>query len=126
MATMNNNENYEIRWEVIDPQGRHVVLKQTTYEKHIVADHTQEDAIFRRKIELQAQKAIINPQLIIAKEQRHEYHSLARVPFEENIDKLKHINVIVDADRDPNEVVTFIASSNVRGTLEAGSIIYEN
>lgn len=123
---MSNNENYKIRWNVTDPQGRQVILKQSTYEKHIIDDHKPEDSAFRRKIELQAKKTITNPQLIIAKEQRHEYHRLARVSFKEDIEKLKHINVIVDADRDPNEVVTFIASSNVHGTLETGSIIYEN
>lgn len=123
---MSNNEGYDIRWKAIDPQGRQVVLKQSTYEKHIIADHMKEDASFRLKIEVQAKKAISNPQMIVAKEQRHEYHRIARVPFEENIEKLKHINVIVDADRDPNEVVTFIASSNLRGTVETGSVIYEN
>ena len=123
---MSNNESNEIRWEVANPQGRPVILKQSTYENHIISDHRPEDAAFRLKIELQAQKAISNPQFIIAKEKRHEYHRIVRVPFEENKEKLKHMKVIVDADRDPNEVVTFIAPSNLRCTLETGSVIYEN
>lgn len=123
---MSDNENYNIRWKETDPQGRTVILKQSTYEKHIIADHEQKDASFRRKIEFQVRKTITNPQLIVAKKQRHEYHKIARIPYEEDKEKLKHINVIVDADRDPNEVVTFIASSSVRGTLETGSIIYES
>lgn len=123
---MSDGNDYKIRWEVTNPLGERVVLKQSTYEKHIVNDHSPRDAMYRQKIELQAQKAIINPQLIIAKEQRHEYHKIVRVPHTDNVDKIKHINVIVDADRTPNEVVTFIVSSSLRGTVEAGAIIYEN
>ena len=37
-------------WEVIDPQGRKVVLKQSTLEFHIAgADHSLSDSDFRRK-----------------------------------------------------------------------------
>ena len=118
--------NDEIRWEVTDPQGRQVVLKESTYENHIKKDHNQEDAAFRIKMEVQAQKAITTPQFIIAKKERNEYHRIARVPMEKGLEKLKHMYVITDTDRDPNEVVTFIASSSCRGTLETGSIIYES
>lgn len=123
---MDSNEKIEIRWKVTDPQDRQVVLRQSTYENHIIDDHEQKDAAFRLKMENQAKKTVTNPQIIIAKNQRNEYHRMARVPFEEGIEKLKHVKVVVDADRDPNEVVTFIASSKVNDTLEAGSVIYEN
>ena len=121
---MNNNERYEIRWQVEDPQSRQVVLKQITYEKHVIEDHSDKDAIFRKNIESQVKNVIMNPDFIVAEEPRNLYYKLVGIGAEKYI-KLKTMRVVVDADREPNEIVTWIPMSKVKGEVKAEAIIYE-
>lgn len=124
MTTMSNNESYKIRWQVEDPQSRQVVLKQITYESHVIEDHSDKDAVFRKNVEGQVKNVIVNPDFIVAEEPRNLYYKLVSIGAEEYI-KLKIMKVVVDADKEPNEIVTWIPMSKVKEKLKAEAIIYE-
>lgn len=121
---MSNSNNYEIRWQVKDPQNRIVVLKKSTYEKHIGEDHSPKDAMFRKEMEEQAKYTITSPGLIIERNLRHLYYKIVSISYGDDV-KIKPMKVIVDADREPNEVVTWLAMTKMKDTAEAGEIIYE-
>ena len=118
-------ENDDIAWTITDPQKRKVVLKRSTLDKHIAgADHDPRDSEFRKKIMHQAQQTIVDPEFIIKENSRNTYLSLVNVPYQDNFDKLKTLKIVVDSDRHPNEVVTWLPLKKFNSTIESEAIIY--
>lgn len=122
---MYNDSQIKIRWEVTDPQGRQVVLKENTYEHHVIGDHDTQDVKIRARTEKNAKQTIINPNLIAKDDStRHLYYNAVAIRDEENNTKVKLLKVVVDADRTPNEVVTWTPIRK-GDNLGCGAIIYE-
>ena len=119
-------ESNNIIWTVTDPQDRKVVLKNSTFDFHIAGtDHDENDSNFRKKIAAQAKQTIVEPEFIVNEEQRNIYFSLVKVPYENNLLKIKPMKVVVDADRTPNEVVTWTVMRKMNDTIKSEAIIYE-
>ncbi len=117
--------NNEIRWKVEDPQGRQVILKVTTYEEHVIGDHETRDAKVREETEHNAKQTIISPNIIIEDDaSRHLYYNAIVISENERPQKVKLLKVVVDSDRNPNEVVTWL-SLRKGEKIEGGAIIYE-
>ena len=117
----------EIRWEETDPQGQRVVLKASTLDEHIINAHDAVDANYRLQAEEQAKRAIAHPHIIIRYphlNDRRVYYKLILMPDKEGLPKVKSIRVVVDADREPNEVVTWVVESRLRGRAVEEWIIY--
>ena len=126
---MSYNEDVTIRWEVEDPKARKVILKQSTYEEHIDKDHTDEDAAYRQNAEKQAKETIVNPQFIVRDEEdndRHVYYKIVTVPYGNDRKRLRNMKVVVDTDRTPHEVVTWIVQSKLKDTIREEWIDYAN
>ena len=121
---MSKIENSVIRWQVKDPQNRQIILKQSTYKEHVDEDHAPQDAAFRKKVETQVKNTVVSPDFIIADNPRNLYYKLVGIPNEDVI-KLKTMRVVVDTDRTPNEVVTWVPMSKSKDTFKAEAIIYE-
>ena len=120
-------ESDKIIWTVTDPQDRKVVLKKSTFDFHIAGtDHDKKDRDFRKKIATQAKKTIAKPEFIIKEEQRNIYFSLVKVPHENDCIKIKPMKVVVDADRIPNEIVTWTVMRKMNDTIKSEAIIYES
>lgn len=123
---MSNNENYKIRWTVTDPQKRIVVCLDKTYLDHVEGDHSEKDAGLRRKIESCVKETVKSPQYIYEEfgSSRHLYYNV--IAISENVEKLKMklLKVVVDADREPNEVVTWTPLRK-GDKVEGGAMIYE-
>ncbi|MBR1730510.1 MAG: hypothetical protein IJ728_13415 [Selenomonadaceae bacterium] len=125
---MKCNEDIKIRWEITDPKGRRIILKQSTYEEHICKDHLLEDAEYRKSAESQAKETIKNPQLIVVDKEDNDrliYYKIIRIPYGER-KRLKNMKVIVDSDRKPYEVVTWIIQSKLKDTIMEEWIEYAN
>ena len=118
----------EIRWEETDPQGRRVVLKASTFDEHIKKDHDDDDAAIRIKNEEHAKKAIARPHLVILDPEDHDRHIYYRIILANNgepLKKVKNMRVVVDTDREPNEVVTWIVEKKMKGSAKKEWIIYD-
>lgn len=94
-------------------------------EFHIAgADHSPNDSIFRRSIIEQAEQTIIDPEIIIKDNSRNIYLKLIVVPYQDDLIKIKPLKVVVDADRQPGEVVTWTPLNKMNGAFESEAIIY--
>jgi hypothetical protein len=81
--------------------------------------------IFAKKLLIPARQTIIDPEFIISEKSRNTYFSLVAILYKDNLFKLKPLKVIVDADRQPNEVVTLIPENKLKETVKSEAIIYE-
>ena len=125
-----NDEKLEVsvRWKEIDPQERIVILRQDTYDKHIDSDHSPADAQYRKRVEQQVRSTIQQPQYILQDkqhEQRHNYFRLIKVYRDDKQIKIKPMKVVVDADRTPNEVVTWHVQNSLSEPTTEEGIIYD-
>ena len=116
----------DIRWSISDPLGNKIVLKNSTFDEHILSDHTDEDSKIRQKLESSAIATLINPSLIAEDNQnnsRNIYYGVVALQYEEPELRVKMFKVVVEADRTPNEVVTWTVLR--RGDkIENGVILY--
>ena len=113
-----------VRWKVKNPLNQDVFLKESTYEKHIVADHEETDANFRVQLERQVKLTVIDPDYITVERERFSYHRLVTVPYSEGSVKLKTMKVIVESS-EPREIVTWIAQSKNKDVILTEAVIYE-
>ena len=113
-----------IRWKVKNPLNQDVFLKESTYEKHIVADHEETDANFRVQLERQVKLTVIDPDYITVERERFSYHRLVTAPYSEGSIKLKTMKVIVESS-EPREIVTWIAQSKNKDVILTEAVIYE-
>ena len=114
----------DIRWTVKDIQGREIILKQTTYDEHITEDHDLQDAKFRKSMEPRVKQTLISPDVIIKDGKRNLYYNTVVIRHEEGLPKVKILKVVVDADRIPNEVITWTPLRK-GDAIRNGVIFYE-
>lgn len=120
-------EEDKIRWSVTDPLGNEVILKESTFQEHIRKDHKFSDSEYRQKAELKASETIKNPQMIIVnkeKSNRHVYYKIVTMPCDEDRESLKIMKIVVDTDRKPNQIVTWILQSKLKDTIKEGWLEY--
>ena len=116
-----------IRWKVTDPLGNEVILKESTFSEHILGDHQMTDAEYRKMAEIQAKAIIQNPQLIIEDKEdknRHIFYKIILMPFDDSKKKLTALKVVVDTDRTPHAVATWVIQSKLKYKLMEEWIIY--
>lgn len=124
---MSNNDD-SVRWSVMNPYGHEVVLRQETYDSHVVGDHDNSDAKMRKAIEEQAKIVIQSPSVIYEEEDhvgRYKYKGLITIPCDNNQMKLCGLLAIVDTDRTPHELVTWMAQNKVKDTLPEKGVVYD-
>lgn len=122
-------KNKEIRWKVKNPLGQEIILKESTYQEHIDKDHQYEDSEYRKHAEEQAKITIEKPQMIIRNEDdqnRDMYYRIVTMEYEKEQKKLKNMKVIVETDREPNEIVTWILQSKLKDIVKEVWIRYAN
>ncbi len=118
----------EIRWEAIDPQGRRVILKQSTFDEHIRQAHEPDDALIRIKNEEHAKRAVAYPHVVLRDPTDHDRHIYYRIILANNgtdLKKIRNMRVIVYTDREPNEVVTWIVERKLKGEAKKEWIVYD-
>ena len=116
-----------IRWKVTDPLGNEVILKESTFQEHILGDHQMEDAECRKIAEVQAKAVIQNPQLIIKDEEdknRHIFYKIILMPYDGLKKRLMALRVVVDTDRTPHAIATWVIQSKLKYKLIEEWIIY--
>lgn len=114
----------EYIWTVTNPFGAETVLKQTTYDADIndIEKRTDKE-IEHLQLVSDAIKGIIRKPRFIYWDKdgvRHNYIDLISL---EGLNHIQGLVVVVDADRDPNEVVTWTIKRHLR--QEKGGIIYD-
>ena len=113
----------EYRWVVSGPLGP-VALKQSTFDMHITDTTERSDAeISNLVLVIDAAKGIVQiPRFIYYDEDgiRHRYVDLISFP---ELNHLQGLVVVVDPDRDPHEVVTWMIKRDLK--QERGELIYD-
>ena len=116
----------DIRWSVIDPLERQVVLKESTYEAHILNDHGGKVGKQREFLEETAKTVVEKPRFIIrdrTEASRAKYLQLIGIPVEGSI-KIRSLTVVVDESREPCEVITWIPQNRLKECVLEGEVIY--
>ena len=117
-----------IRWKVTDPLGNEVILKESTFSEHILGDHQMADAEYRKMAETQVKNVIVNPQIIIEDKRdnaRHIFYKIVLIPcVGEKIKRLTNLKVVVDTDRKPHQIVTWMLPSKLKDKIMEEGIIY--
>ena len=125
---MEDNQQAEasVRWSVTDPLGNKIVLKDKTFEKHIKDDHALKDAVNRAAIEEQVKYTLTSPRFIVKTplEGRVKYLDLVAVP-EDNIIKIKTLAIVVENNKCPFEVVTWMPRRSINEGFKKGEEIYD-
>ncbi|MBF8378475.1 hypothetical protein IW967_11480 [Alicyclobacillus mali] len=115
-----------IVWTATNPLGVEVALKRDTYEKHIIGEHSNDK--MRQEAYPFVRDVISTPRFIYMDtsepdKKRHRYIDIFPFP---SLEKLYVLSVIVDADRTPNEVVTWIVKRSLNQEHTSGGIIYDS
>lgn len=121
------DDEVDIRWSVIDPQERQVILKESTYEMHILNDHDERDRKQREVLEEKAKSVVENPRFIFRdknEELRLKYLDLIDIP-EAGIRKIRALTVIVDESREPCEIITWIPQNRLKERISEEEVIYD-
>ena len=117
-----------IRWQVTDPLGNEIVLRESTFQEHIDKDHNYADAIYRKSAEMQVKNALVNPHLIFTNRNINNRNVYCKLIPAKNLAsgeyRLKFLKVVVDTDREPNEIATWVAQSKVKEIVLEEWIIY--
>ncbi|OAK70106.1 hypothetical protein [Lederbergia galactosidilytica] len=113
-------------WVTKNPLGEEVAVANETYETHIIGDHPDDKA--RELVNLHVKGVIEEPRYIYY-DQKHEENKRIRyidyVSLEE-YNKIQSLVVVVDTDREPNEIVTWSVKSNTRQEKINGGVIYDS
>lgn len=118
------------RWLVKNPLGIDVCLKQETFDNHIIGDtkrSTKEtDNLVKEanhvKMTIEEPRAIY-PDANFEENKRHRYIDFI---FDPDLCHVQALVVVVDTDRDPNEVVTWTIKRKLSQELLKGGIIYDS
>ena len=116
-----------IRWKVVDPLGNEIILKESTFQEHILGDHQMTDSEYRKRLENHVKNIIQNPQLIIEekhKNNRHIFYKIILMPHDDVMKKLITLKVVVDTDRNPHQIVTWMIQSKLKYKLLEEWIIH--
>lgn len=119
-------EEQAIRWSIKDNNGNTVILKKSTFENHVINDHSPIDAAVRAEIEPQIPYVISKPSLVVQDERsegRIDYIGVVLIDKDEETYSVRTVVVVVDTDRKPWQVVTWF--SNSRTTVKKRGVLYD-
>ena len=119
----------DVLWRAVDPLKYEVVLKKSTYDAHIIGDHSEEDGAERKLYGGQAKSVIERPRFIIllgtkGGRERLMYLDFVLVPKDGRI-KLRGLTVIVEKDPMPREVVTWNPINKLKMNCLAEEVVYD-
>ena len=121
----------EIIWNTNNPLGISVILKQSTYDEHI-SDEPKRTELEVENLQavLQNVKGIIEHPRFIYCDKNFEGNSRQRYldfVFMEDRSAIRSLVVIVDTDREPNEIVTWTIKRNLsQENPSKDEIIYDS
>ena len=112
-------------WKAKSPLNNEVVLKGETRNYHVYGDH--ENDTTRVLIDPHIKGVIEKPRYIYCDEDygTDRHHYIDAIILEE-IGHAQFMTVIVDNTCDPNEVITWYASSKLKNKVTKGGIIYDS
>ena len=109
----------DIRWSITDPLGNKIVLKNSTFDEHIIGDHCDKDGEFRKMLEPSAQLVLASPSAIIKDGTRKIYYDLIALEQRPEI-KIRILKVVVE---DNGEIVTWTLQRK-GDSIPGGELIY--
>lgn len=113
-------------WVTENPQGTRVAIAEDTYKKHVIGDHQSDKS---RELSYPLVKEIIENPSFIYYDQDHEENKRVRYTDQAYIQEFGHIQnvvIVVDTDRDPNEVATWMVKSNTKQEKINGGVLYDS
>ena len=116
----------KIIWSVKNPYGHDVILKEDTYNNHLITDHNKTDAEFRKKMANSIPEIIAHPSYIVKDKEhddRYQYIAPTIISVDNIQSKIKLITTFIDTDRNPHEVVTWFPKKDM--TVNKGDVVYE-
>ena len=120
--------NEEVKWTRNDPRGFKVILKESTYTEHIIGDHSDGDTKGRIIASDFAPDIIEKPRYIFrtssSEEQGRETYFDTMIIDETG--KLRCIVVVVDAEKEPREVITVLLERKIKNTLTKEGLLYDS
>jgi hypothetical protein len=119
------------KWIVKNPIGNEVALSTETFDAHIVDDPDRTDtevenliAVFDRVKEVVESPRYIYYDVNYDSNQRHRYMDVIDCEF---IDHLTGLVCIVETDRNPHEIVTYMIKSNLKQEkIKERGVIYDS
>lgn len=124
---MPDSDEQKVRWTVTNPFDHEVILKEDTLNYHIAGDHSESDAAKRKEAENQVKDVVRQPHFIVkdsSRDNRYKYMDLIPVPFNDEI-KIRYVTVIIDTEKSPHEVVTWIPQSKLKDTAKNEEVVYD-
>lgn len=103
----------EIKWVTSSPcDDQQVVLKESTFNDHVIGDHQSADRTFRLTLEKQVKRVVEKPSIVLEDKtnpQRYDHIRMISVHDPQSEERTAiHLQVIVDMSRTPHEVITWI------------------
>ncbi|TCP22695.1 hypothetical protein EV207_13437 [Scopulibacillus darangshiensis] len=121
-----SGDTREYIWVTENSQGTKVALTQDTFEKHVIADHVNDKA---RELSYDYVRGTIEFPRFIYKDQNHYKNQRVRYTEQVYIEEYGHIQnmvIVVDTDREPNEVATWMVKSSLKQEKINGGMIYDS
>lgn len=123
---MSENDT-SIRWSAVNPYNHLVVLKQDTYEYHVIDDHAEKDAEQRAAIEKHTRCLIEQPRYIYqdnVRDTRYKYFDTILIKTDTGV-KMKGLMAVIETDCNPHEVVTWMPQSKLKEEIPEGKVVYD-
>ncbi|MEW5321293.1 PBECR2 nuclease fold domain-containing protein [Geobacillus thermoleovorans] len=123
-----NDSNRPYLWVTKNPLDTEVALTVETYESHIIGDHQND---LSRELVLPYVKGVIEQPRFIYCDKDYEKNKRVRYTdqvYLEQFGKIQNLVIIVDTDRYPNEIVTWMVKSNTKQEIikGKGGLIYDS
>ncbi|NLD95830.1 MAG: hypothetical protein GX635_01820 [Synergistaceae bacterium] len=120
----------EWAWKTRDPRGKTVVLKASTLNEHIIGDHDDADSGGRIAASAlvpliaEAPRYIVKDLSPIGSDRRREkYFDVRHI---EATGKFSYVVLVVDTDREPYEVVTWMIQRRMTDIVPKEGVLYDS
>ncbi|WP_338826307.1 hypothetical protein MTBGP_11150 [Moorella thermoacetica] len=123
---MVNQSGSPYLWVVKSPISSAVALKRETYNLHVIADHCEDKT---RALAYPYVRSVIETPRFIYLDPSHPTHDAVRYIDLIFLPEMQHIQalvVIVERDKEPNEVATWMVKTNLKQEMVQGGIIYDS
>jgi len=120
----------EWAWKKLDPRGRAVALKTSTLNEHIIGDHESADARGRMDaiglapLIAEAPRYIVKDLSSIGSDRKREKYFDVR--YIDATGKFSYVVLVVDTDRDPYEVVTWMIQRRMTDIVPKEGVLYDS
>lgn len=113
-------------WVTKNPQDENVSLTNQTYEIHVVGDHPKDEA--RVATYPNIQRIIEKPRYIYPDQNHAENKRVKYIDhvYIQEVGYIQNVVVVVDTDRQPHEVVTWMVKSSTKQEKFEGGVIYDS